>query len=107
MPPRPAQQSHKGWGQVAGANAVMAEEEAIKAAGGYPGFMSPIGVKEGTLILVDPTVMNMANAVAGANEADHHYKNVNPKRDFGEAIVTDIRMIQEGDACPRCGQPAE
>jgi prolyl-tRNA synthetase len=83
----------------------MAEEEAIKAAGGYPGFMSPIGVKEGTLILVDPTVMNMANAVAGANEADHHYKNVNPKRDFTQEsiVVTDLRMVKEGDPCPHCG----
>ena len=83
----------------------MAEEEAIKAAGGYPGFMSPIGVKEGTLILVDPTVMNMVNAVAGANEADHHYKNVNPKRDFTQEsiVVTDLRMVKEGDPCPHCG----
>lgn len=83
----------------------MAEEEAIRAAGGYPGFMSPIGVKEGTLILVDPTVMNMSNAIAGANEADYHYKNVNPKRDFTQAsiVVTDLRMVKEGDACPHCG----
>ena len=83
----------------------MAEEEAIRAAGGYPGFMSPIGVKEGTLILVDPTVMNMSNAIAGANEADYHYKNVNPKRDFTQEsiVVTDLRMVKEGDACPHCG----
>lgn len=83
----------------------MAEEEAIRAAGGYPGFMSPIGVKEGTLILVDPTVMNMPNAIAGANEADYHYKNVNPKRDFTQEgiVVTDLRMVKEGDACPHCG----
>ena len=51
--------------------------------------------------------MEMYNAVAGANEVDVHYKNVNPKRDFGEVIVTDIRMIQEGDACPRCGKPVK
>ena len=83
----------------------MAEEEAIRAAGGYPGFMSPIGVKEGTMILVDPTVMNMSNAIAGANEADYHYKNVNPKRDFTQEsiVVTDLRMVKEGDACPHCG----
>ena len=85
----------------------MAEEAAIVAAGGVAGFMSPIGIKKGTKIVVDSTVMEMYNAVAGANEKDMHYKNVNPKRDFGEAIVTDIRMIQEGDACPRCGQPVK
>ena len=85
----------------------MAEEEAITAAGGVAGFMSPIGIRKGTKIVVDSTVMEMYNAVAGANETDVHYKNVNPKRDFGEAIVTDIRMIQAGDACPRCGQPVK
>lgn len=81
----------------------MADEAAIRAVGGEPGFMSPIGVKKETKIVVDATVMEMVNAVAGANEADSHYINVTPKRDFGEPIVTDIRLVQEGDPCPRCG----
>ena len=36
-----------------------------------------------------------------------HYKNVNPKRDFTQQsiVVTDLRMVKEGDACPRCGAP--
>ena len=83
----------------------MAEEEAILAAGGCPGFMSPIGIKEGTLILVDATVMEMQDAVAGANERDAHYLHVNPKRDFKDVVVTDLRMVSEGDPCPRCGAP--
>lgn len=83
----------------------MAEESAIVAAGGCPGFMSPIGLKPGTVVLVDSTVMEMHNAVAGANEKDFHYKNVNPKRDFKDVIVTDLRMVKEGDPCPRCGAP--
>ena len=83
----------------------MADEAAIRTVGGEPGFMSPIGVKKGTKIVVDSTVMEMVNAVAGANEVDTHYKNVTPKRDFGEPIVTDIRLVQEGDPCPRCGAP--
>ena len=83
----------------------MAEESAIVAAGGCPGFMSPIGLNPGTVVLVDSTVMEMHNAVAGANEKDFHYKNVNPKRDFKEVIVTDLRMVKEGDPCPRCGAP--
>ncbi len=83
----------------------MADEEAIKSVGGYPGFMSPIGIKEGTRILVDATVMNMSNAVAGANEEGYHYVNVNPKRDFTQEsiVITDLRMVKEGDSCPRCG----
>ena len=96
--------------QVEGAlELTMAEDEAIKNAGGYPGFMSAIGIQPGedVIVLVDPTVMNMHNAVAGANEVDAHYKNVNPKRDFNAEgiIVTDLRMVREGDACPHCGAP--
>ena len=81
----------------------MAADEAIAAAGGVAGFMSPIGLKEGTRIVVDATVMEMYNACAGANEKDKHYINVNPKRDFKDVIVADIRMVMEGDACPHCG----
>ena len=83
----------------------MAEESAINAVGGSAGFMSPIGLKDGAVIVVDSTVMEMYNAVAGANEVDTHFINVNPRRDFDAAkiIVADIRMVQEGDFCPHCG----
>ena len=81
----------------------MADDATIRAAGGCPGFMSPIGIKEGTCIVVDETAMRMHNAVSGANEQDFHYINVNPKRDFGEVTVTDIRLVAEGDLCPACG----
>lgn len=80
----------------------MAEEAAITAAGGCAGFMSPIGIKEGTKVFVDHTVMAMYNACAGANEKDVHYINVNPQRDFKNVVTADIRMVQEGDCCPRC-----
>ncbi len=83
----------------------MAEDDAIREAGGMPGFMSPIGIKRGTKVIVDTTVMNMFNAVSGANEKDTHYTGVNPARDFDKngIIVTDIRLIKDGDPCPRCG----
>ena len=80
----------------------MADEDAIRAVGGCPGFMSPIGIAKGTHIIVDETAMRMHNAVSGANEADFHYTNVNPKRDFGTVTVADIRLVEEGDACPVC-----
>jgi len=85
----------------------MADEEAIRAAGGCPGFMSPIGIKAGTHVIVDHTVMHMHNAVTGANEIDAHFRQVTPERDFDKELITvaDIRMVQEGDACPRCGAP--
>lgn len=83
----------------------MAEEAAINAVGSRAGFMSPIGLKDGAKIVVDATVMEMFNAVAGANEVDAHFINVTPRRDFDaeKIIVADIRMVQVGDPCPHCG----
>ena len=52
----------------------MAEESAIRAIGGVPGFMSPIGLSKDAIVVVDATVMEMHNAVCGANEEDCHYK---------------------------------
>ena len=89
---------------VTGALALrMADDAAIRAVGSAPGFMSPIGLREGTTIVVDATVMAMYNAVAGANEADVHYVNVTPTRDFKDVTVADIRLVEAGDPCPRCG----
>ena len=84
----------------------MAEESAINSVGGCAGFMSPIGLKNNPKIVVDATVMEMFNAVAGANEIDKHFINVTPKRDFDaeKIIVADIRKVQEGDPCPHCGK---
>jgi len=80
----------------------MADEAALAAAGTAPGFMGPIGVKDVTVV-ADATVMKLHNTVVGANQADKHYVNVNPGRDFKPAVVADIRLIREGDPCPRCG----
>lgn len=80
----------------------MATEEAIATVGGVPGFMSPIGIV-GAQVVVDATVMEMHNVVGGANKVNQHYKNINPKRDFGDVLVTDIRLIAQGDPCPHCG----
>ena len=85
----------------------MADEEVIQAAGGCPGFMGPIGIKKGTHVFVDASVMNVQNGVTGANEKDVHYKNVNPQRDFDKdaIVISDFRMVKEGDPCPHCGAP--
>jgi len=83
----------------------MADESAISAVGGVAGFISPIGLTKAAVVVVDATVMEMYNAVAGANQTDKHYKNVNPKRDFKDVMVTDLRLMKEGDPCPHCGKP--
>ncbi|QJW47260.1 proline--tRNA ligase [bacterium BFN5] len=66
------------------------------------GFIGPIGLPKNVTIVADVTVMNLFNAVCGANKSDLHWINVNPARDFDASIVADIRLIQESDPCPRC-----
>ena len=82
----------------------LASEDAINTAlGCVPGYIGPVGASSVTVV-ADETVMLMSNAVCGANSSGKHYRHVNPGRDFKPAIITDIRLIQENDPCPHCGQ---
>ncbi len=76
----------------------------IRAAGMEPGYGSPIGARD-TTVIVDELVARSPNLVAGANRDGYHYRNVNVGRDFTPDVVADITNAQEGDPCPRCGKP--
>ena len=81
----------------------MAAEKDIRAAfHSEPGYLGPVGLEKVTVV-ADASVMNMQKAVCGANVLDQHYINVLPSRDIKAAIIGDIRLIREGDPCPRCG----
>ncbi len=67
------------------------------------GFAGPVGLD--IPVYADLEVEKMRNFVVGANETDYHYKNVNIHRDFEPAVIADIRVITNGDACPKCGKP--
>jgi prolyl-tRNA synthetase len=69
--------------------------------GAAPGFAGPVGLKN-IRIIADKEVVLMRNTVTGANKTDAHIINVNPGRDFTPDIVADIRMVKEGEPCPRC-----
>jgi len=83
-----------------------ATAEEIRAAGMEPGYGSPIGAHD-TTVVVDELVMRSPNLVAGANRAGFHLRNVNAGRDFTPDAVADITNAREGDPCPRCGKPLE
>jgi prolyl-tRNA synthetase len=89
------------------ANALRpAHIEEIKAAKMEPGFGSPIGCAEGTIVVVDDSVANSSNLVAGANKVDYHLLNTNFGRDYtGE--VADIASASAGNACATCGHPLQ
>lgn len=81
----------------------MASENEVRTSfGSEPGYIGPVGLTEVKLI-ADLSVMNLVNAVCGANKNDQHYVNVQPSRDFKPTQVADLRLIKDGDPCPRCG----
>lgn len=67
------------------------------------GFAGPVGLS--IPVYADLEVEAMRNFVVGANETNYHLKNVNIHRDFEPTVVADIRIITDGDICPKCGQP--
>ncbi|PKM86846.1 MAG: proline--tRNA ligase [Firmicutes bacterium HGW-Firmicutes-12] len=82
----------------------MAAAEKIKEATGCePGYVGPIGLKKDIKIYADEEIKTMVNAVCGANESNHHWVNVVPGRDFTVSEYTDLRLIEEGESCPKCG----
>ena len=85
--------------ELAGANTVL------RVTGAPVGFAGPVGLKN-CKIVADPEVVLIANAVTGANKNDSHLLNVNMQRDYHVQTVSDIRMVQAGEPCPRCGSPA-
>ena len=69
------------------------------------GFAGPVGIS--IPVYADKEVELMKNFVVGANETDMHYENVNIGKDFKPDVIADIRVIEEGDKCPKCGKPVK
>jgi prolyl-tRNA synthetase len=83
----------------------MADGAAIqRITGGPEGFSGPVGL-ENIRIIADLAIKGMRNFVTGANEKDHHLINVNMGRDFKIESFHDLRPVQAGDPCPKCGAP--
>lgn len=65
------------------------------------GFIGPAGM-DGIRIIADKRVKDIKNAVIGANEEDFHFINANPGRDFKVDEYINLRVVKEGDSCPKC-----
>lgn len=83
----------------------FADESKLEAAiGAVGGFTGPIGLHDCTIV-VDSELVGLKNLCAGACKPDHHILNVNYGRDYKGDIVTDLKVLKEGDPCPVCGAP--
>ncbi|MGH8004352.1 MAG: proline--tRNA ligase [Limisphaerales bacterium] len=67
------------------------------------GFAGPVGLS-GVEIIADTEVTALPNFVSGANEGDHHLKNINASRDFKPSRIADIKVAVEGETCAACGK---
>jgi prolyl-tRNA synthetase len=81
---------------------VPATVEEIRAHGAEPGYGSPVGVRD-AVIVVDESVQNARNLVAGANRVGWHLLNVNLGRDYEATFIADVAAADEGFLCPICG----
>jgi prolyl-tRNA synthetase len=79
-----------------------ARDEEIRAVGAIPGYASPIGIEDVTVV-VDDLIPESPNLVAGANDGGYHLLNVNYGRDYQADVVADITAAEDGYACPECG----
>jgi prolyl-tRNA synthetase len=79
----------------------LASEDRVWEITGAPsGYAGPVGLP--VRILADYSVLAIVSGATGANEPDAHLVDVVPGRDFEPEGYADLRLVEEGDRCPRC-----
>ncbi|KGK90560.1 prolyl-tRNA synthetase [Desulfosporosinus sp. HMP52] len=84
---------------------LASSELVLQTLGCEPGSVGPVGAPDGLWVVADQEVPLMKRAVCGANKSDHHYVNVVPGKDIRIDKVLDLRMVEPGEACLKCGAP--
>ena len=90
----------------------MQAEEIEEVFGSPAGYLGPIGSESRhykglkAKVFVDRALLGRKNLIAGANKENYHLRNVTPGLDFfvAEEQWADLRLVEEGEACPNCGQ---
>lgn len=80
-------------------------EEVLDLHGAHLGSLGPVGLRP-VEIIADLALKGRRNLITGANQDDRHLRNVTPGRDF-ETVYADLRVVEPGDLCVRCGKPLE
>ena len=79
-------------------------DEVLNLLGANVGFIGPYDV-EAIPIYADLALRKKKGFVTGANRNDYHLTGVNPERDLKVADWADLRRVEEGDVCVKCGNP--
>ena len=81
-------------------------EEIPKLLGARPGSLGGVGLGEKKLpIFIDARLAGLSGLVTGANEDGFHLRHVSVPRDLAYAVSADLRTVNAGEGCPKCGKP--
>jgi prolyl-tRNA synthetase len=81
-------------------------DEVRAALGASPGSLGAVGVR-GLPVLADAALRGRRDMVTGANADGFHLRHVDVERDVAVARWLDLRRVDAGGPCPRCGRPLE
>jgi prolyl-tRNA synthetase len=75
--------------------------------GAKPGSLGGIGLadKKNLKLFLDLRLVGLSGLVTGANKDGFHLRNVSVPRDLAYAQQVDLRTVNAGEGCPRCGKP--
>ncbi|HXN81968.1 MAG TPA: proline--tRNA ligase [Myxococcales bacterium] len=75
--------------------------------GAKPGSLGGIGLadKKNLKVFLDLRLVGLSGLVTGANKDGFHLRNVSVPRDLAYAQQADLRTVNAGEGCPRCGNP--
>ncbi len=91
---------------LGGGNIRPAHQDELKEiTGADAGSIGPVGVK--LRIISDLRLKDRNNLYSGANKNDYHIGGIDLKRDVPNIEYFDLRTVQNGEACIRCGNSLE
>ncbi len=79
-------------------------EEIFTALGAHPGSLGAVGVAR-YAVYADERLCDAVDMTTGANEDGFHLRNVALGRDISATRFADLRVVQAGEACHKCGKP--
>ena len=81
-------------------------EEIREALGALPGSLGAVGVTDYPVI-ADEALRGRRGMFTGANVDDQHLGGVDVERDIAVGSWADLRQVEAGEPCVRCGEPVE
>ncbi len=84
------------------------DEEIINTLHSYPGFISPVGIKENLnkdtkfILVADDSIRTTINMYGGSNRQNIDLLNINIDRDWHADVEGDIAQVENGFLCPQC-----